>query len=47
MHAFNMFIMSRENVNNYCKWLFDILFEVEKDLAIKNMMHFRLDIQAD
>lgn len=26
----NMFITNRENFNNYCKWLFDILFEIEK-----------------
>lgn len=41
MHAFNMFIMSRENVNNYCKWLFDILFEVEKRLGDKEYDAFQ------
>lgn len=35
MHAFNMFIMSRENVNNYCKWLFDILFILEENFKNK------------
>ena len=29
MQAFNMFIMSRENVIIYCKCLFDILFDVD------------------
>lgn len=26
----NMFIMSKNNFDNYCSWLFDILFELEK-----------------
>ena len=33
--------MSRENVNNYCKWLFDILFEVEKRLGDKEYDAFQ------
>ena len=28
-YRFNMCIMRRELLNDYCKWLFDILFEVE------------------
>ena len=32
-HMFNMFIMKREILNQYCTWLFDILFELEKRIS--------------
>ena len=33
-HRFNMLIMKRELLDRYCTWLFDILFELEKQLDI-------------
>lgn len=32
----NMFIMSKEQLNSYCSWLFPILFETEKRIDITN-----------
>lgn len=39
-HMFNMFIMSEEKFDNYCEWLFSILFEVEKKLDISEYNNF-------
>lgn len=33
-HRFNMFVMRRDLLNEYCTWLFDVLFELEKRLDI-------------
>ena len=35
-HRFNMFIMKRELLDDYCTWLFDILFELERRLDIRD-----------
>lgn len=35
-HRFNMFIMKRELFNEYCEWMFSILFELEGRLDISN-----------
>ena len=35
-YAFNMCIMNKKQFDNYAKWLFDILFEVEKRVDISN-----------
>ena len=35
-HRFNMFIMRRDLMDDYCSWLFDILEELEKRLDISS-----------
>lgn len=37
----NMVITSKTLYDEYCSWLFDILFEVEKELILKTMMIIR------
>ena len=41
MHAFNMFVMKKELLNDYCDQLFNILFEVEKRLKDKTYDAFQ------
>ena len=36
LHLFNMFVMSREHFIQYCEWLFDILFKLEKQIDISS-----------
>lgn len=35
-HRFNMFLMRRPELDSYCAWLFDVLFELEKRLDISD-----------
>ena len=36
MHEFNMFVMKKKYFFQYSRWLFEILFELEKKIDIKN-----------
>lgn len=39
-HMFNMFIMRKDLVDEYCQWLFPILFELEKRIDVSKYSGF-------
>lgn len=41
MYMCNMFIAKREFVDNYCKWLFDILFELERNVDLSKRCNYQ------
>ena len=40
-YMFNMFVMKKEYVDDYCKFLFDVLFELKNRLDISNYTDFQ------
>lgn len=40
-YMFNMMIMEKALLNDYCEWLFDILFELKKKIEIPNYSAFQ------
>lgn len=41
LHLYNMFVMSKQDFNDYCKWMFNILFELEKRIDISDYDNYQ------
>jgi len=39
-HMFNMFIMKKDKFDEYCSWLFELLFKIENELDISDYSAF-------
>lgn len=39
-HMFNMFIMKKSLMDDYCSWMFPVLFELEKQVDLKSLSTF-------
>jgi len=44
LHLYNMFVMKRQDFESYIKWLFDVLFEVEKRVDISGYSPYQARI---
>lgn len=45
-HIWNMSIMHRDIYEEWCKWLFDILFELETKIDFSNMSNFEMRVMG-
>jgi len=41
LHLYNMFIMRKKDFDDYCEWLFDILFELENRIDISQYNNYQ------
>ncbi|KYC67051.1 DUF4422 domain-containing protein [Heyndrickxia coagulans] len=41
LHLYNMFVLSKNNFDSYCDWLFNILFELEERIDISNYNNYQ------
>lgn len=40
-HTYNMMITKKDIFNNYCEWLFSILFELDKEISLENYDNYQ------
>ncbi|MBE6055726.1 DUF4422 domain-containing protein [Clostridium sporogenes] len=41
LHLYNMFVMNKQDFDEYCEWMFNILFELEKRADISNYDNYQ------